>query len=313
MTKKEKYNIIFIGTPDYSVLTLQSLIADERFSVLAVITAPDAKVGRKQILTPSPVKVEAQKHNIKTLQPKKISAIVEDVEELNPDIIITIAYGQILPEKILNIPQYGCLNLHASLLPKYRGASPIQSAIANGETEAGVTLIKMDKGMDTGDIIAQEKIEIDNLETGASLHDKLSKLSAEIALKYIADYIKGKLKLQKQNEKQSTIAPKLTRDSGKIDWNKSAEEIKRLVRAFYPWPGTWCVWDNKILKIISADEIIPVNKYELGEIFLHKNKFAVQCGQNSILIKELQMEGKRKVDSREFLTGHKNIVGVKLK
>ncbi|MFA5318705.1 MAG: methionyl-tRNA formyltransferase [Patescibacteria group bacterium] len=305
--KKEKYNIIFIGTPDFSVPTLEALIANERFSITAVVTAPDARVGRKQILTPPPVKTGAQKHGLKILQPKNIVDIADKIGKIQVDVIITIAYGQILPEIILKIPKYGCLNLHASLLPKYQGASPIQTAIANGDKETGVTLMKMDKGMDTGDIIAREKINITKEDTGEKLHDKLSKLSAEVAIKYIADYIEGRLKLQKQNEKQASQAPKLTRDSGKINWSKSAEEIERLIRAYYPWPGTWCKWNSKTLKIISVSNIIQINKHKPGAIFLHNKELAVQCAENAITIKELQLEGKNKMTSQEFLAGHKDI------
>jgi len=310
--EKNKYNIIFIGTPEFSVPTLKSLIADERFSVCAVITAPDAKVGRKQILTPPPVKVEAEKHDIKILQPKDIKDVINDIDEMKPDAIVTIAYGQILPEKILNIPKHGCLNLHASLLPKYRGASPIQTAIANGEGETGATLMKMDKGMDTGDIIAQEKIKIEKEETGESLHDKLAGLSAAAAVKYIPQYLDGALKPKPQDKQQATYAPKLTRNNGKIDWNKSAEEIERLIRAFHPWPGTWCKWNNKTLKIIAVFNIKKINKYEPGTVFLHDNKLTVQCGKNAIIIKELQLEGKNKMSGQEFLAGHKEIINIQL-
>jgi len=331
--QNKKYNLIFIGTPEFSVPTLQALISDERFSVSVVITAPDAKVGRKQILTPPPVKVEAKKHNIPILQPSDIKSLPLALREkglgVRVDVILTIAYGQILPPKILQIPQHGCLNLHASLLPKYRGASPIQTAIANGDNETGVTLMKMAKGMDTGDIIAQEFLQIMPNETGESLHDKLSKLSTEVALKYIYDYIEDKLKLKKQNDAKATYAPKLTREHGKIDWNKSAEEIERLIRAYTPWPGTYthlrqaCLparqgyggqaeWNKKILKIISVANIVKINKNKPGTIFLHNDQLTVQCDKDALTIKQLQLAGKKIMSSKEFLAGHSDVIKTRL-
>jgi len=316
MTKNNKYNLIFIGTPDFSVPTLQALISDERFSVSTVITAPDAKVGRKQIVTAPPVKVIAEKNNIPVLQPKNIKSLPLALREgglgVKVDAIVTIAYGQIIPQEILDIPKFGCLNLHASLLPKYRGASPIQSAILNNEKETGVTLMKMDKGMDTGDIITQEKISIDSRETGESLHNKLSELSANVLKKYLVDYLEEKLKPVAQDNSQATIAKKLTRDSGKIDWNKSAEEVECMVRAYYPWPGTHTSWNNKTLKIIKVD-LLKQKNHQTGEIFLENNQLAIQCKTNALLINQLQLEGKKVMTAKEFLTGNKDIVGYILK
>jgi len=340
MMLKKKYKLIFVGTPDFSVPTLQALIADERFNVAAVITAPDAKFGRKQILTPPPVKVVAQKNHIPVWQPSKlhgrdvaVQRLYDEIKNLNPDAIIVIAYGQIIPPAILNIPKFGCLNLHASLLPKYRGASPIQAAVAVGDKITGVTLMKMDAGLDTGPIIAQEKIEIinchsresgnltndrrdprlredDKLDTGESLHNKLAKLSAKILIKYLPSYLSGQLQPKSQNEREATFAPKLTRQSGRIDWNKPAVEIERLVRAYTPWPGTWTKWDGKILKIIAVDsKILPINKHKVGEVFLVENQLAVQCGKDAITTKKLQLEGKQLMDSKNFLSGHKRIMG----
>jgi len=322
------YKIIFIGTPEYSVPTLQALIADERFNVAAVITAPDAPVGRKQILTPPPVKVMAQKFNLPVLQPRNIKAMATGIKKMASDAIIVIAYGQIIPPEILSLPKFGCLNLHASLLPKYRGASPIQTAIAAGDKTTGVTLMKMDSGLDTGPIIAQKKIKInnchflengdptdnrrdsrlrgnDNLDTGASLHDKLARLSAETLLQYLPGYLAGKLQPKPQTERQATYAPKLTRQSGRIDWRKPAEEIERLVRAYYPWPGAWTKWQEKILKIIEVDKnILKINKDKVGQIFLHNGRPAIQCGHSSLIINRLQLAGKQVVKGQEFISGY---------
>ena len=258
------YKIIFIGTPEFSVPTLEALIADRRFEVLAVVTAPDAKIGRKQILTPPPVKVAAQKYKIPIIQPADIKslplALGERGQGVRVDVIIVIAYGQIIPPEILTLPKYGCLNLHASLLPQYRGASPIQAAIAAGDKITGITLMKMDAGLDTGPIIAQTKLNIAANETGASLHDKLARLSAKTLLQYLPGYLAGKIKPKPQADALVTYAPKLTRQSGRINWRKSAEAIERLVRAYHPWPGTWTKWDGKILKIIEVGKKnLPIN------------------------------------------------------
>ena len=307
MTRQEikKYNIIFIGTPDFSVPTLEALIADERFNIAAVITAPDALVGRKQILTPPPVKVMAQKFNLPVLQPRNIKAMATGIKKIAPDAIIVIAYGQIIPPDILAIPKYGCLNLHASLLPKHRGASPIQSAIAAGDKTSGVTLMKMDSGLDTGPIIAQTKLNIATDETGESLHDKLARLSAKTLLQYLPGYLTDKLTPQPQAENQATYAPKLTRQSGRIDWRKPAEEIERLVRACHPWPGTWTKWQEKILKIIEVDDkILKINKYKVGRLFVFNGRPTIQCGHGSLIINRLQLAGKQVVTGQEFISGY---------
>ncbi|MFA6551763.1 MAG: methionyl-tRNA formyltransferase [Patescibacteria group bacterium] len=321
--KKEskKYNIIFVGTPEYSVPTLEALMIDERFNVAAIITAPDAPVGRKQILTPPPVKIAAEKYGLKILQPLKlrgqdvaVQRLYDELRKFNPDVIITIAYGQIIPPAILTLPKFGCINLHASLLPKYRGASPIQAAITAGDDITGITLMKMDAGLDTGDIIAQTKLTIAADETGESLHDKLSILSANTLLEHLPNYLTGKIDPKPQNETLATYAPKLTRQSGRIDWQKPAADVERLVRAYYSWPGTWSKWEDKILKIISVDsKILPINKNKTGEIFLHDGQLTVQCGQNALIIKKLQLEGKQVADSADFLSGYKNIISNILK
>ncbi len=321
----KKYNLIFAGTPEFSVPTLEALINDERFYISAAITAPDARVGRKQIVTFPPVKTAAQKHNIPVLQPATLktesrNAAIRKIQKVNPDVIIVIAYGQIIPKSILDIPKFGCLNLHASLLPKYRGASPIQAAIASGDKFTGVTLMKMDETVDTGLIIAQEKISIAKDETGETLHNKLAKLSAETLIRHLPEYLAGKLKPKPQDDSQATYAPKLARESGKIDWRKPAEKIERMVRAFTPWPGAHTVWNNKTLKIISVSQKIfnpalgDANPRRLpGAVFLHNNQLAVQCGRGALIIKQLQLEGKKIMSGKEFLAGHKEIINQILK
>ena len=274
-----------------------------------LVSSNDAPIGRKQILTPPPVKVVAKKYDLQILQPTNIKSLPlahwERGRGVRADVIIVIAYGQIIPPDILAMPKYGCLNLHASLLPKHRGASPIQSAIAAGDKTSGVTLMKMDSGLDTGPIIAQTKLNIATDETGDSLHDKLARLSAKTLLQYLPGYLTGKLTPQPQAENQATYAPKLTRQSGRIDWRKPAEEIERLVRAYYPWPGTWTKWQEKILKIIEVDKnILKINKDKVGQIFLHNGRPAIQCGHSSLIINRLQLAGKQVVTGQEFISGY---------
>lgn len=307
------YKIIFLGTPDFAVPTLETLVADERFDVVAVVTAPDAPVGRKQILTPPPVKITAQKHGIPVLQPNKPTDIREQLAASRPDCMVTIAYGYILPQSIIDIPTHGIVNLHASILPRWRGASPIQSAIAAGDKETGITLMKIDAGCDTGPIIAIEKLPIELIDTGASLHDKLSVLSAEVTKKHLIGYLESTLQPVAQDQAHATLAGKLTRESGRIDWQKPAVEIERLVRAYYPWPGTWTQWNGKTLKIIAVKPgPLAVNKYEPGTVFVHDGKLAVQCGNDALAVTRLQLEGKKPMDAQEFIRGNQEIINTRL-
>lgn len=310
----EPYRLIFLGTPAYAVPTLEALVADERFEVVAVVTAPDKPVGRKQVLTPPPVKVAAEKHGIPVLQPKKPLEIREQLIALKTDCMLTIAYGYILPQSVIDIPKHGIVNLHASILPRWRGAAPIQAALAAGDAETGVTLMKTDIGCDTGDIITIERIAIEPAETGASLHDKLSALSAEVVQNHLAAYLDGTLQPQPQDDAQATTAKKLTRDSGRVDWTKPATEIERLVRAYYPWPGTWTMWKGKVLKIIAVEPaVLPVNEHEPGTVFINEEKLAVQCGENALAVTQLQLEGKKPAEAQEFLRGNSGIAQALLK
>lgn len=317
----KKIRTIFIGTPDFGVPALEALINSSDFEIIAAITQPDKKIGREQMLTKPPIKVCSEKYNIPVFQPEKINNFVEELKNLKPDLIIVAAYAQIISKEILDLPKYGCLNIHASLLPKYRGAACIQAAILNGDTKTGVTIMKMDVGLDTGDIIKQFPIEIKNTDTAESMFDKLAQLGAEIIVPTILDFIEGKITPQKQNNDQASYVKILKKEDGKIDWHKSATEIDRQVRAMYSWPGTFSqlrITNDKpclpagrlqIVKIISvSSEIIESSDKKVGEIFLHKGKIAVQCGQNALKIETLQMAGKKALSSEEFLRGN-NIVG----
>ncbi len=308
--------IIFIGTPEFGAIILEGLIK-ANFGPVLVITAPDKPVGRKQILTPPLVKVIAQKYNIPIAQPEKIGNFKLEIGNLQPDLIIVAAYSQILPKKILEFPKYGCLNVHPSLLPKYRGASPIQYAILNGDTETGVTIMFMDEKMDHGEVISNIKYQISKRITYPELLKELAELGVKLLIETIPKWIKGGIKPKPQDESKATFTKILKKEDGKVDWKKSAEEIERQIRAFTPWPGTFALFGGKSFKILKA-EVLKQTKNgpfgEPGKTFLAPDdKIAVQTGKDFLIIEELQLEGKRKMTTSEFLKGHQNFVGVILK
>jgi methionyl-tRNA formyltransferase len=318
---KSKIKTIFIGTPTFAVPSLKHLINDKQFDIIAVVTQPDKKIGRKQILTPTPVKVEAEKFRIPVYQPEKISDEGLRMANFRPDLIIVVAYAQIIPENILNIPKYGIVNVHGSLLPKYRGASCIQAAILNGDKKTGVTIMKMDKGLDTGPILAQSLIDILPTDTTGSLYEKLSELGAKTLLPTLKEYIAGKIKPRPQNHSCASYVGLLKKQDGKIDWEKSAVKVERFIRAMTPWPSAFTIIDartqtaddrnrNWILKILRAEyEPLKVNNYKVGELFSRGNKLAVQCGKDALIIKKLQLEGKKELTAEEFLRGYKKLIG----
>lgn len=317
MSNRQLIKIIFAGTPDFAVPGFRALLKDKDFKILAVITQPDKPVGRKQILTPSTVKTEAQKNNILFWQPDKISDIKEKIRQANPDLAVLIAYGQIIPKEILDIPRFGWVNVHGSLLPRWRGAACVQAPILANDKKTGVTIIKIEKGLDTGPILKQTEMKIEPEETAETLHDKLAKLGAEILPGIIKEYADGKIKLKPQDNEKASYAPTLKKEDGKINWQKKAEEIERMTRALNPWPGTWTNWQSRKtaakagqVKIISVSPApLKINSYKIGQIFLHNNQLAIQCGENALIIKKLQLEGKKETTAEEFLRGYKDIVG----
>ena len=312
----KKIRTIFMGTPDFAVPGLKSLINNNDFEIIAVFTQPDKAVGRKQLLTPPPIKVLAQEYNIPVFQPEKIRPELENISKINADLIVVIAYGKIIPQNILDLPKYGCINVHASLLPKYRGSACLNAPIVNGDNETGITIMKMDVGMDTGPILLQSKIKLAGQETLEIVHDKLAALGAKSLPGVLKDWIGGKIKAQEQAEAKATYVEKLKKEDGKIDWSKSAIEIERMVRGLNPWPGTYSITSpkspitNKTIKILMADhEILKSNNHKTGEIFSSDNVLAIQCGQDSLLILKLQIEGGKALETAEFLRGNKNIIG----
>lgn len=302
-------NIIFMGTPDFAVPTLNALCQSQH-NVMAVYTQPDKPVGRKQVLTPPDVKVCAMEHNLPVYQPTtlKDEAVFEEIKELNPDVIVVVAYGKILPKNILDIPKYGCINVHGSLLPKYRGASPIQHAVLNGDKISGVTTMYMGEGLDTGDILLKAETEIGENETSAELFDRLSVLGADLLLETLEAALQGKVNPIRQNEAEATYTKMINKAMCPIDWTKSNTEVHNLVRGLQTWPVATTKINGMDLKIHST--ILCDKQGECGEI-ISTNPLTVACLTGSVIIKELQINGKKRMDSKSFLLGHPLNIGDK--
>lgn len=291
-----------MGTPEFAVPCLSALI--EKHDVLAVFTQPDKPKGRKQILTPPPVKEEALKHNIPIYQPNtlKDSEAYKILSEMNPDVIIVVAYGKILPKNILELPKYGCINVHASLLPKYRGAAPIQWSIILGEKETGVTTMQMDDGIDTGDMIQSASLSIDENETADELHDRLSALGAKLIIETLEAVENGTAIRTKQDDSLSNYASMLSKDISPIDFTCVAQAVHNKVRGLNSWPSATAVMDGKRIKIHKTRLVEASGKP--GEI-ISLDPFTVACGRGAVEILELQPEGKKKMTASDFLRGHK--------
>jgi methionyl-tRNA formyltransferase len=309
------YKIVFFGTADFSLPSLDALLKDSRFEVVAIVTKPDAPFGRHQTLTPPPVKVMAQEHNVPFFQFEKIKMeesyeILKQVQnDRMVDAYVVVSYGKIIPQRILDLPKHGCINVHGSLLPRWRGASCVQSAIAAGDKTSGVTIMLLDAEMDHGDILAQKEIEINSDETSGKLHDRLAQLGAETLPDVLANYLNGKITPQPQDHSQATYCKILSRDDGKIDWTKSADEIDRLVRAYNPWPGTWTECDGKRIKIskVETGNWKELDDKRVNFQIVHDRLFIV-CGSKSALeILELQPEGKRVMTAKEYIAGHPQV------
>lgn len=291
-----------MGTPDFSLPVLTGLI--ENYNVIAVVTQPDKKVGRKQEISFSPVKKLALQHNIKVLQPERIRKDTESIKSLKPDIIITCAYGQIIPKELLDTPQYGCINVHASLLPKLRGGAPIHKAIIEGYKETGITIMYMSEKMDQGDIISQEKTEIldsDNLE---SLHNRLSIMGKNLLLKTLPDILNNNITRVKQKEEEVTYAYNITHSEEKIDFNKTVREVLNQIRGLSPTPGAYTTIDGKTLKVYQASLGETKGTKHPGEVVnIYKDGIGVACKDGEIIIKELKPEGKKKMSAKDYLNG----------
>jgi methionyl-tRNA formyltransferase len=300
--------IVFMGTAELSCASLEKLAGSRDFSVVAVVTQPDKPKGRDLKLTPSPVKVLAQKFNLPVLQPLKArdEAFIGRVRELAPDLMVVVAYGQILPQKLLDVPPHGCLNVHTSLLPKYRGAAPIQWAIAEGEPETGVTIMKMDAGLDTGPMLATRRTPILPRDDSQILHDRLAGLGADLLVETIPAYVSGKISPQPQAVEGASYAAKIKKEDGRIDWNSPAQKIWNRLRAFTPWPGAFAFLDvqpkPQLLKIWKAEPLD--RKGQPGAVLsADKTGIVAGCGQGALRILELQREGGKRLAAEQFLAG----------
>ncbi len=334
----KELKIIFMGTAELSCASLAALARDRQFQIAAVVTQPDRPKGRELKLLPSPVKLLAEQLGLPVLQPVRArdEKFIGELRGLAPEFIVVVAYGQILPPAILDLPRHGCLNVHTSLLPKYRGAAPIQWAIASGEAETGVTIMRMDAGLDTGPIVAQRRTPILPADDSATLHDRLARLGAELLVQTIPDYVAGKIPPQPQPAEGVSHAPKIKKEDGRIDWNLPAQAIGDRLRAFTPWPGAFTFLPVEgtpssvpsFSKSQGSDEALPSRmikawKAEAAEksgeaagraeaserrpgtiLSADKNGIVVACGKNALRILELQREGGRRMSAAEFLAGH---------
>ncbi len=298
--------IIFMGTPDFSVGTLEALV-EAGHEVCLVVTQPDKPKGRGKEMQYTPVKEAALKYGIEVYQPRRIreAECVEKLRQYNADIMVVIAFGQIIPKEILEMVPYGCVNVHASLLPKYRGAAPIQWSIIDGEAVTGVTTMQMDEGLDTGDMLLKTEVPITAEETGESLHDKLAKAGAALCVETLAKLQEGSIVPKKQGESPTAYAKMLDKKLGNIDWTKSAVEIERLVRGLNSWPSAYTYWNKKVVKIWKASVTDEKSNEQAGTVVkVEKDGFYVQTGNGLLKVLELQIPGKKRMDAGAFLRGY---------
>ena len=312
--------IVFMGTPDFSVPALKALV-EAGHQVIAVVTQPDKPKGRGKEVQMTPVKIQAMEYGIPVYQPAKVreASFVEVLKGLEADVYVVIAFGQILPKAVLELPKYGCINIHASLLPKYRGAAPIQWCVIDGERETGITTMMMDVGLDTGDMLEKAVIPIEEKETGGSLHDKLSMAGGDLILSTLKKLEEGTLVRTPQTDEGTCYAQMLTQSLGDIDWNQGAVSIERLIRGLNPWPSAYTMWNGKTIKIWAADVIAgreaadflsePGVPAETGTapgtvVCSDKRGLVVCTGGGLLSIRELQMEGKKRMDTPAFLRGY---------
>ncbi len=306
--------VVFMGTPEFSVGTLESLV-QAGHEVVGVITQPDKPKGRGKVMQFSPVKEKALEYNLPVYQPVRVKeeSFIETLASLEPEVIVVVAFGQILSKAILDMPKYGCINVHASLLPHLRGSAPIEWSIINGDKETGVTTMFMDVGIDTGDMLLKAATPIEATDTGATLRDRLGEMGAKLLIETLDGLKDGTITRQKQNDAESTYVKMLTKTMGQIDFTKSAEEIERLIRGLNPWPSAYTMLDGKTLKIWSA-KVLPEDTNELpGTIVeVSKNTIVVQTGKGQLSLVELQLEGKKRMMVDAFLRGYQVAEGTML-
>jgi methionyl-tRNA formyltransferase len=287
--------VLFIGTGEIGVPVLRWLLESREHELVGIVTQPDKPVGREQRIEAPPIKAAIVADSLPVFQPQRIKNAVEEIRALNPDVIVVMAYGQILPRAVLEIPRTACLNLHASLLPRHRGAAPIQAAIVAGDRETGISVIYMDEGLDTGDVLLQERIEIAPGETGGSLHDRLAQMAPAALSDALARLASGTAPRIPQDSSIATYAPKLEREDGKIDWNESAELIERKIRAFDPWPGAFTV---------LRDETGRARKLKVFRAHVGNERLFFRTKDAALVLDDVQLEGKRRMSADEFLRGY---------
>jgi len=306
--------VIFMGTPDFAVGTLEALVRSEH-EVVGVVTQPDKPKGRGKAMQFTPVKEVAVRENIPVFQPQKVRAAeaLEVLKAWQADVCVVVAFGQLLPESILNLTKYGCINVHASLLPKYRGAAPIQWAVIDGEKESGVTTMQMDAGLDTGDMLLKTVVPLAETETGGSLFDKLSEAGAHLLLETLKGLEEGTITPQKQGESPTAYAKMLTKELGNIDWTAEAVSIERLIRGLNPWPSAYTKLHDKTLKIWAAKVQLEDTDQAPGTVVkVTKDQLLIQTGKGVLSVEELQLEGKKRMDTAAFLRGYSIEEGLRL-
>lgn len=298
--------VVFMGTPDFAVPVLEAL-TESKHEVVAVVTQPDKRKGRGKEMQYAPVKTAALNHGIEVYQPAKVKdeEFQNVLRDINADVIVVVAFGQILPPSIIHMPKYGCINVHASLLPKYRGAAPIQWAVIDGEKETGITTMQMDEGLDTGDMMLKEVVPVDEKETGGSLHDKLAACGGKIILETLQKVEDGTVTYTKQDDSKSNYAKMLDKNLGKIDFTKKAVEIERLIRGLNPWPSAYTKLNGKTLKIWDADVLEGENETPGKIVNITKDQIWISTGEGILAVNELQLEGKKRMNTEDFLRGYK--------
>lgn len=300
-------NIVFMGTPDFAVPSLRMLL-DEGYHVVAVVTQPDRPQGRKRVLKPTPVKEVAAEYGIPVLQPQRLRSpeAVAELAAYKPDLIVTAAYGQILPKAVLDMPANGCVNVHGSLLPKYRGGAPIQRCIIGGESETGVTLMYMAEGLDTGDMISRVKVAIADEDTSGTLFDKLSIAGAALLKEQMPRLIAGRVQAEVQDEQQATYAPNLKREDEKIDWSRASRDIYNQIRGLVPFSGAFCFWNGEVFKVWASRKSDAASKEAApGTVLqLTEQGIEVKTGDASLWLTRIQPSGKKQMEAGEFVRGN---------
>jgi methionyl-tRNA formyltransferase len=296
---------VFMGSPEFALPVLRKL--STQYPVVGVVTQPDRPAGRGRILTPPPIKILADELHLPVIQPRKVSQpeVLQQLENWSPEIIVVAAFGQILRQSVLDLPKFGCINVHASLLPRWRGAAPIQAAILNGDIETGITIMRMNSGIDTGPTLNQKSIQISMDATTGTLSAILSELGAELLLDTLPLYLSGKLTPQHQDNASATYAPMIKKEDGLLDFNQPAIYLERKVRAFNPWPGAFTYWKNQMLKVFTA-HVIELQLKPVGKRFVHQMLPAITTTEGTLILEELQLAGKNVQSGKAFLQGARN-------